>query len=220
MSYAAFESEIAKVNDILCAVNLLTWDSRVMMPPGGVDARGKQIATLVGLARDLATGDGMQRTIEGARAELSGLAPGDIRVLAVEQAAGAIATLGSRWSLLAARTGADLPPVFDEQVRHIGRTWRATGADGLARALGNGGNAGMVDGRLLVLGVTLNRMVFNAELFEKCAKAYVLAQASGHAVGRIPWWVRAVAGRRLRADERRAAADHVAGRETPELQAY
>ncbi|WP_454854786.1 carboxypeptidase M32 [Rhizobium binxianense] len=93
MSYAAFESETAKVNDILCAVNLLTWDSRVMMPPGGVDARGKQIATLVGLARDLATGDGMQRAIEDARAELSGLAPGDIRVLAVEQAAGAIATL-------------------------------------------------------------------------------------------------------------------------------
>lgn len=93
MSYAAFESEIAKVNDILCAVNLLTWDLRVMMPPGGVDARGKQIATLVGLARDLATGDGLQRAIEDARAELSGAVPGDIRTLAVEQAAEAIATL-------------------------------------------------------------------------------------------------------------------------------
>lgn len=58
MSNAAFESEIAKVNNILCAVNLLTWDSRVMMPPGGVDARGRQIATLVSLDRDLATGDG------------------------------------------------------------------------------------------------------------------------------------------------------------------
>jgi len=93
MSYAAFESEIAKVNDILCAVNLLTWDSRVMMPPGGVEARGKQIATLVGLARDIATGDGLQRAIDDARAELSGTAPGDVRLLAVEQATEAIGTL-------------------------------------------------------------------------------------------------------------------------------
>ena len=35
MSYAAFEAEVARVNDILCAVNLLVWDSRTMMPPGG-----------------------------------------------------------------------------------------------------------------------------------------------------------------------------------------
>jgi carboxypeptidase Taq len=93
MSFKAFESEIAKLNDILCAVNLLTWDSRTMMPPGGVDARGKQIATLVGLARDLATGDRLQRAIEGARAELDGASPGDTRKLAVEQAAQAIGTL-------------------------------------------------------------------------------------------------------------------------------
>jgi carboxypeptidase Taq len=93
MSFAAFETEIAKVNDILCAVNLLTWDSRTMMPPGGVDARGKQIATLVGIARDLSTGDGMQRAIEEARLELSGVPASDIRRLAVEQAAAAIGTL-------------------------------------------------------------------------------------------------------------------------------
>ena len=93
MTYASFEAEIARINDVLCAVNLLTWDARTMMPPGGVDARGKQIATLVGLARDLATGDGLQRTIEDARAELAGAALGDRRRLAVEQAAAAIGTL-------------------------------------------------------------------------------------------------------------------------------
>ena len=32
MSYSAFEAEVAKVNDVLCAVNLLIWDSRTMMP--------------------------------------------------------------------------------------------------------------------------------------------------------------------------------------------
>lgn len=93
MTYTSFEAEIARINDVLCAVNLLTWDARTMMPPGGVDARGKQIATLVGLARDLATGDGLQRAIEDARAELAGVAPGDRRRLAVEQAAEAIGTL-------------------------------------------------------------------------------------------------------------------------------
>ncbi|TCR79029.1 carboxypeptidase M32 [Rhizobium sp. BK376] len=93
MSFAAFETEIAKVNDILCAVNLLTWDSRTMMPAGGVEARGKQIATLAGLARDLATGDTMQRAIEGARGELKGVPAADIRIVAVEQAADAIGTL-------------------------------------------------------------------------------------------------------------------------------
>lgn len=93
MTYASFESEIARINDVLCAVNLLTWDARTMMPPGGVDARGKQIATLVGLARDLATGDSLQRAIEDARSELKHAAPGDRRKLAVEQAAGAIGTL-------------------------------------------------------------------------------------------------------------------------------
>lgn len=93
MSFAVFETEIAKVNDILCAVNLLTWDARTMMPPGGVDARGKQIATLVEIARDLATSDKLQRAIEDARSELAGIEAGDRRKLAIEQAAEAIGTL-------------------------------------------------------------------------------------------------------------------------------
>ena len=60
MSYAAFQSEIGRINDILCTVNLLSWDARTVMPPGGMDARGRQIATLTSLARDLATGDASQ----------------------------------------------------------------------------------------------------------------------------------------------------------------
>ncbi|MBO9134337.1 carboxypeptidase M32 [Rhizobium sp. B230/85] len=93
MSFAVFETEIARINDILCAVNLLTWDSRTMMPAGGVEARGRQIATLVGLARDMATGDGLQRAIETARAELRGASSDDLRLVAVEQAAASIAKL-------------------------------------------------------------------------------------------------------------------------------
>lgn len=134
--------------------------------------------------------------------------------------AGAIATLAPRWSMLAAAIGGDMPPVFDEQVRHIGRSWCARSREHLAASLASGGNAGFMEDALMVLGVTVNRMVFNAELFEKCAKAYVLAHSTGARVGRIPWWVRTIAGRRLLADERRAAADHLAGRDTPELKAY
>ena len=52
MSYAAFEAEVAKVNDILCAVNLLVWDSRTMMPSSAAEARGRQLGTLVEIARD------------------------------------------------------------------------------------------------------------------------------------------------------------------------
>jgi hypothetical protein len=73
-----------------------------------------------------------------------------------------------------------------------------------------------------VLGVTPNRMVFNAELFEKSAHAYLLARGEG--TGRhthlVPWWVRLIAGRRLRRDQQNAARCHRAGNEAPELVAY
>ena len=59
MSYAAFEAEVARVNDILCAVNVLVWDSRTMMPSLAAEARGKQLGTLAAAAREIATGDTM-----------------------------------------------------------------------------------------------------------------------------------------------------------------
>lgn len=86
MTYSAFQAEIARINDILCTVNLLAWDSRTMMPPGGVDARGRQVATLSDLARDLATGDGLRRAMDGAREELAEAAEDDIRRRALTQA--------------------------------------------------------------------------------------------------------------------------------------
>lgn len=48
-----FEARIGRVNDVLCAVNALEWDMRVMMPRGGAETRGHQIATLKGLARGM-----------------------------------------------------------------------------------------------------------------------------------------------------------------------
>ncbi|HVW93646.1 MAG TPA: carboxypeptidase M32 [Devosia sp.] len=93
MSYAAFAAEIGRINDLLCTVNLLGWDSRTMMPPGGVVARGKQVSTLTSLARELATGDALAQAIDGAREELAGAANDDPRRRAVEQAAAEIGVL-------------------------------------------------------------------------------------------------------------------------------
>lgn len=89
MSYAAFQTEIGRINDLLCSVNLLSWDARTVMPPGGVDARGRQIATLTRLARDLATGDALRRAIDTARLD----APGPLALRALDLAEVEIATL-------------------------------------------------------------------------------------------------------------------------------
>jgi len=86
MSYSQFEHEIGRINDILCAVNLLAWDARTMMPPGGVAARGMHVATLTNLARELAAADRMQQAIAGAREALAGSPPDDLRHRALEQA--------------------------------------------------------------------------------------------------------------------------------------
>lgn len=86
MSYAEFEAGIARVNDILCVVNLLSWDARTQMPSGGVQTRGQQIATLTSLAREIATGDDIRRAMDGARDELAAVAPSDPRQRALAQA--------------------------------------------------------------------------------------------------------------------------------------
>ncbi|WP_116133360.1 carboxypeptidase M32 [Tropicimonas sp. IMCC34043] len=93
MTYQTFEAQIARVNDILCTLNLLAWDSRTMMPAGGVEARAEQVATLTSLARELATGDDMARAIDGAKNDLANAAPDDIRVRAVARAEQELAVL-------------------------------------------------------------------------------------------------------------------------------
>ncbi|MGV8953925.1 MAG: carboxypeptidase M32, partial [Cypionkella sp.] len=93
MSYAAFQDQIARINDVLCTVNLMGWDARTMMPAGGVEARGFQVATLTTMAREMATGDDLRRAMEAAEAELASVAPDDIRRRALAQAAGEISTL-------------------------------------------------------------------------------------------------------------------------------
>ncbi|MCU1717377.1 hypothetical protein [Pseudomonas sp. 5P_3.1_Bac2] len=99
----------------------------------------------------------------------------------------------------------DLPVLFDEQARHLGALIEVReGPLALRQQLQSGTNVLLVGSQLLVLGMTGQRLLFNAELFEKCAQAYVLAAATGRPVKRLPWWVRWIAGRRLQRDQRNA----------------
>lgn len=153
---------------------------------------------------------------------LSGVPALHGRVYLLRPDAGALASLTTPSSTKLAHRDVRVPIVFDEQARHIGESWRATVPMQLPKVLAGGANAGPVDGKLLLIGVTPSRMIFNAELFEKSAQAYLLArgEAPGRKTHLVPWWVCLIAGRRLRRDQAHAARCHAAGRAAPELVAY
>lgn len=134
--------------------------------------------------------------------------------------AGALLTARLPWASRLAQLGEPMPAVFDEQVRQLGaRVERlptqgsSLGDAGTAR-LARGANAFLLGEEVLVVGVTPERAVLNAEVLEKCAKAFLLARLAGGPIRTIPWLVRWIAGGRLRKDERRAAEAYARG-ETP-----
>jgi len=47
-----FKRRSAELNDLLCVLNVLTWDARTQMPGGGTVARSHQMATISGVARE------------------------------------------------------------------------------------------------------------------------------------------------------------------------
>ena len=73
MSYAALLEITGRVNDLLNAGSVLSWDARTMMPKGGAATRSKQLATLAVAARDLLCSDETRRALEGAEAETVGM---------------------------------------------------------------------------------------------------------------------------------------------------
>ena len=103
MSYAKFETEIARVNDLLSVVNLLSWDAQTQMPPGGVETRGNQVSTLTALARDLATGTALKDAIAAARDDI-GADPTGLRRRALDQAEAEIDMLARVPAALIAET--------------------------------------------------------------------------------------------------------------------
>jgi hypothetical protein len=140
------------------------------------------------------------------RSNSKGIAAAHARVYACRPDVGAIAWGGGPFGACLADFGGMLPQVFDEQARHIGRMAQAIESEAkLEDALRTGGNALIWRKLPLCFGTTATRLALNAELFEKCAKAYVLAVAAGGHVNTLPWWVRLIANSRLAKDERRAA---------------
>lgn len=124
---------------------------------------------------------------------------------------GAVAIGGGAFGQCLADFGGAMPQVFDEQARHLGPMGPPGGLANGPAALRGRGNVALVDGRPICLGMTAMRLALNAELFEKCAKAYVLAVAGGGRVRALPWIVRLVANRRLGKDQQRAAARFLQG---------
>ncbi|WP_310319972.1 hypothetical protein [Hydrogenophaga palleronii] len=125
---------------------------------------------------------------------------------------GAIAVGGGAFGRCLADFGGAMPQVFDEQARHLGPMGPpSAGVGDVPAVLRQGGNALLLRGRPVCLGMTALRLALNAELFEKCAKAYVLAVAGNGRVRPLPWIVRLVANRRLAKDRQRAAVRFVQG---------
>lgn len=83
-------TQVARLNDVLCAVNSLTWDSRTMMPKGGAETRGHQIATLKGIARDMILAPTMRAAVDAALATTADRDPDDPDRRAAEAVAKAI----------------------------------------------------------------------------------------------------------------------------------
>lgn len=116
-----------------------------------------------------------------------------------------------------------IPPLFDEQVRFLGRSVEIVpyGPSGtfmlrrqVARAVRSHANAFILGNHgVLCLGPDLRRAENNVELLEKCALTYLLALCTGEKIGKIPAWVREVAVMKLRADQRKAT---LAGAVAPE----
>ena len=144
-------------------------------------------------------------------------------IYALRPDVGAVLSGGGVFTAALHEFGAAMPLGFDEQARHLGRMPEAVPAvtaPELRRRLADGANTLRVGGLSVCLGTTCQRLVLNAELFEKCAKAYVLAAATGERVGKLPWWVSAIATGRLRKDQRRAAERFAQGLLPEETRGY
>lgn len=90
MGYAALLEATGRVNDLLNAGSVLSWDARTMMPKGGAETRSKQLATLAVAARNLLCSDEMKRTLEAAEAEVAGKPEDSVEARATAQVRDAI----------------------------------------------------------------------------------------------------------------------------------
>lgn len=90
MSYAQLMEAMGQVNDLLNTQSILNWDARTMMPEGGHETRGKQLATLSVLTRDLLVSTETRRRLDAAEAEVASFPDGSVEKVMVAQVREAI----------------------------------------------------------------------------------------------------------------------------------
>lgn len=90
MGYAQLMEAMGQVNDLLNTQSILNWDARTMMPEGGHETRGKQLATLSVLTRDLLVSTETRRRLDAAEAEVANFAEGSVEKVMVAQVREAI----------------------------------------------------------------------------------------------------------------------------------
>jgi ribulose-5-phosphate 4-epimerase/fuculose-1-phosphate aldolase len=108
---------------------------------------------------------------------------------------------------------APIPPLFDEQVRFLGRSVEiipyAPSGTGFLRkkivkSIKNKHNAYIIQNHgVLCFGHDLERAIHNVEILEKCSLAYLLALCTEREVSKIPLVVREIAFAKLRQDQKR-----------------
>lgn len=69
LAYDRLKARFGRIAALGEAAAMLHWDAAAMMPPGGADARGEQLATLAGLAHELLTAPVVAEDLVIARAE-------------------------------------------------------------------------------------------------------------------------------------------------------
>ena len=84
--YDLFSRRMAQINDLCCVLNLFNWDAGTMMPDGGVELRGHQVATVASIAHEMFTDLKTLELIKAAEQEVAGEDADSYRVRAVMQA--------------------------------------------------------------------------------------------------------------------------------------
>lgn len=116
------------------------------------------------------------------------------------------------YSSTLALIGKDIPALFDEQVRFLGRIvkvipYAPSGTrmlkNKISRNVRDNANAYLMKNHgALVFGSDMERAVLNVKLLEKCAITYLLALSTGEKITKIPLWVREIAVQKLRKDQK------------------
>ncbi len=65
-AYTRLKQQFARIAVLDETAAVLGWDAAAMMPPGGAEARGEQMAILAGLSHELLTGPGLAEDLQAA----------------------------------------------------------------------------------------------------------------------------------------------------------